>query len=134
MFFRTWNVVVNDWLYTYIYRDMYEIVVPHNRVLSATTVFFISAIVHEYIFIFAFGFFYPVLFILYINFGLPLFFVRKIVTSNLLTCFTWSLGLGIICSLYATEFYARQNCPPHPYYYLDLFIPRFWNCHEQFNA
>ncbi|XP_011067343.1 PREDICTED: sterol O-acyltransferase 2-like, partial [Acromyrmex echinatior] len=131
-FFRTWNVVVHDWLYTYIYKDMYEIV-PYNRVLSATIVFFISAIVHEYILAFAFGFFYPVIFILFITIGFPMFFIRK-TFSNLFMWLSWSLGTGIIFSLHAIELYARQNCPPYPNYYLDLFIPRSWSCHEQFNS
>ncbi|XP_018307117.1 LOW QUALITY PROTEIN: sterol O-acyltransferase 1-like [Mycetomoellerius zeteki] len=109
-FFRTWNVVVHDWLYTYIYKDMYKIVVPHNRVLSATTVFFISAIVHEYILGFAFGFFYPVIFILFITVGFPMFFIRKIV-SNLFMWLTWGLGTGIIFSLHAIELYARELSP-----------------------
>ncbi|KYN18892.1 Sterol O-acyltransferase 2 [Trachymyrmex cornetzi] len=128
MFFRTWNVVVHDWLYTYVYRDIYEIVAPYNRVLSATAVFFISAIVHEYIFAFALGFFYPVLFTLFITIGFPMFFIRKTVTSNLLIWLILSLVSGITFSLQAIEFYARQNCSPHSNYYLDLFIPRSWNC------
>jgi len=131
MFFRTWNVIVHDWLYTYIYRDMYEIVMPYNRVLSATTVFFISAIVHEYIVTFALDFFYPVMFTLFITFGFPMFLIRKTVTSNLLMWSTLSLGSGLIFSLQTIEFYARQNCSPHPNYYVDLFIPRSWNCQEQ---
>ncbi|KYM93067.1 Sterol O-acyltransferase 1, partial [Atta colombica] len=131
MFFRTWNVIVHDWLYTYIYRDMYEIVVPYNRMLSATTVFFISAIVHEYIVTFALDFFYPVMFTLFITFGFPMFLIRKTVTSNLLMWSTLSLGSGLIFSLQTIEFYARQNCSPHPNYYVDLFIPRSWNCQEQ---
>ncbi|KAG5310997.1 SOAT2 acyltransferase, partial [Acromyrmex insinuator] len=126
MYFRTWNVIVYDWLYTYIYKDMYEIVVPY-RMLSATTVFFTSAIVHEYIFAFAFGFFYPVLFILFIT-GFFIFFVRKTINNNLLIWLTLSLGTSILFSLQTIEFYARQNCSPHPNYYVDLFIPRSWNC------
>ncbi|XP_018300536.1 sterol O-acyltransferase 1, partial [Mycetomoellerius zeteki] len=133
MFFRTWNVVVHDWLYTYIYKDMYEIVVPYNRMLSAATVFFISAIVHEYLVAFAIGFFYPVLFIFFII-GFPMFFVRKTITSNFLVLLLLILGSGICLNLFAIERYARHNCPPHPNYYLDLFIPRSWSCQEQFNA
>ncbi|XP_011062273.1 PREDICTED: sterol O-acyltransferase 1-like isoform X1 [Acromyrmex echinatior] len=105
MYFRTWNVIVYDWLYTYIYKDMYEIVVPY-RMLSATTVFFTSAIVHEYIFAFAFGFFYPVLFILFIT-GFFIFFVRKTINNNLLIWLTLSLGTSILFSLQTIEFYAR---------------------------
>ncbi|XP_018399382.1 PREDICTED: sterol O-acyltransferase 1-like [Cyphomyrmex costatus] len=131
VFFRTWNVIVHDWLYMYIYKDLYEIVLSH-RMLSATAVFFTSAVVHEYILAFAFGFFYPVVFTLFSTVGFPMFFVRK--TSNLLMWITLSLGTGIIFSLLTIEVYARQNCPPHPDYFLDLFIPRSWSCQEKFNV
>lgn len=133
-YFRTWNVVVHDWLYTYIYKDIYEIVMPRNRLLSTTAVFLTSAIVHEYILAFGFGFFYPVVFILFGFIGFALFFVRKIITSNIFMWISWGIGDGIIVSLYSIECYARQNCPPHSNYYLDLFIPRSWNCYEQFNT
>ncbi|KYN31902.1 Sterol O-acyltransferase 1, partial [Trachymyrmex septentrionalis] len=135
MFFRTWNVVVHDWLYTYIYKDIYEIVVPRNRTLSITAVFFVSAIFHEYIIAFAFGFFYPMLFIFFGLIGFALFSVSKIITSNIFMWITWCIGEGVLFSLYSIEYYARQNCPhTHSNYYLDLFIPRSWNCYEQFKA
>jgi len=132
-YFRTWNVVVHDWLYTYIYKDMYEIVVPSNRTLSASTVFLVSSIFHEYIIAFAFGFFYPVMLVLFGGVGCTMFFVRKIITSNVFMWLTWSLGNGIMFSLYSMECYARHNCPPYSNYYLDLFLPRSWSCQGQFN-
>lgn len=131
-YYRKWNVVVHDWLFTYIYKDMYEIVMPRNRTLAATTVFFVSAIFHEYMLAFAFRFFYPVMFILFGGLGFSLFFVRKIVSSNILMWLSWCLGNGVMFSLYSMEFYARRNCSPYSNYYLDLFIPRSWTC--QFDA
>ncbi|KYQ52764.1 Sterol O-acyltransferase 1 [Trachymyrmex zeteki] len=125
-FYRTWNVVVHDWLYTYIYKDMYEIVVPRNRMLSVTAVFFVSAIFHEYILAFGFGFFYPMMFIFFAAVGFPMFFIK---VNSVVMWFSWSFGNGLLFNLYAMEFYARHNCPPHPDYYLDLFIPRSWSCH-----
>ncbi|XP_011695297.1 PREDICTED: sterol O-acyltransferase 1-like isoform X2 [Wasmannia auropunctata] len=127
-FYRTWNVVVHDWLYTYIYKDMYEIVVPRNQVLAATAVFLTSAIVHEYILSFILGFFYPMLLIQFVAIGLPMFFVRKIISSNVFMLLTLSLSNGIMICLYSIECYARINCPLHSSYYLDLFIPRSWSC------
>ncbi|XP_039312308.1 sterol O-acyltransferase 1 isoform X2 [Solenopsis invicta] len=58
-YYRTWNIVVHDWLYTYIYKDVYDIM-ARNRTLAATVVFLTSAIIHEYIIAFPFGFFYPI--------------------------------------------------------------------------
>jgi sterol O-acyltransferase len=129
-YYRTWNVVVHDWLYTYIYKDMYEIVVPRNRMLSASAVFLVSAVFHEYILAFAFRFFFPVMFILFGIIGFAMFFVRKIVTSNVFMWMCWSFGNGIMFSLYSMECYARNtnDCSPHSNYYLDLFIPRSWTC------
>lgn len=60
-FFRSWNIVVSDWLYTYIYKDVYELVFP-SKSLAKLTVFVISALVHEWILYSALGFFFPVLF------------------------------------------------------------------------
>ncbi|XP_012526627.1 sterol O-acyltransferase 1 [Monomorium pharaonis] len=132
-YYRTWNLVVHDWLYTYIYKDMYEIVVPGNRLLSAAAVFLASAIGHEYMFAFSLRFFYPVMFVLFGVLGFGMFFVRKIVNSNVLMWLGWSLGMGMLFSLYSMETCARwNNCPPHPNYYLDLFIPRSWSCQKLF--
>jgi sterol O-acyltransferase len=108
--------------------------VARNRTLAATAVFLTSAIIHDYIIAFAFGFFYPVMFILFGGVGFSMFFVRKYVTSNVFMWMTWALGSGLMFSLYSMEMCARwNNCPPHPDYYIDLFIPRSWSCQEQFN-
>ncbi|XP_039302872.1 sterol O-acyltransferase 1 [Solenopsis invicta] len=128
-YYRTWNIVVHDWLYTYIYKDMYEIVVPRNRMLSAAAVFFASAVVHEYALTFIFRFFYPVILILFGGVGFAFFFVRKYITSNVFMWMSWTLGTGIMVCLYTMEIYARwNNCSPYPNYYLDLLIPRSWSC------
>ncbi|XP_018346312.1 PREDICTED: LOW QUALITY PROTEIN: sterol O-acyltransferase 1-like [Trachymyrmex septentrionalis] len=104
-FYRKWNVVVHDWLYTYIYKDMYEIVVPRNRTLSIIAVFFVSAIFHEYILAFSFGLFYPMMFIFFFALSLPIFFIKF---NNVIMWFGWSFGNGLLVNLYAMEFYARQ--------------------------
>ncbi|XP_072763607.1 sterol O-acyltransferase 1 [Anoplolepis gracilipes] len=133
-YYRSWNVVVHDWLYTYIYKDMYEIVVPRNRSLAAFTVFFVSAAFHEYVLAFAFRFFYPMMFVLFAGFGFLFTFVGKIATSNVFMWLTFCIGNGILFSTYSMEYYARINCPPYSNYYLDLFAPRSWNCQAQFVA
>uniref|UniRef100_A0A0C9Q2R5 O-acyltransferase n=1 Tax=Fopius arisanus TaxID=64838 RepID=A0A0C9Q2R5_9HYME len=48
-YYRNWNVVIHDWLYTYIYKDFYEIVFPRKKGLAMFSVFFVSALFHEYI-------------------------------------------------------------------------------------
>ena len=64
-YFRLWNIVVHDWLYTYIYRDFSEVLLPGKRFFQAFVVFIISAIFHEYALTFTFRFFYPVLFLVF---------------------------------------------------------------------
>jgi sterol O-acyltransferase len=68
-YFRLWNIVVHDWLYTYIYRDVSEILIPGKRFFKALVVFIISAIFHEYVLAFAFRFFYPMLFVAFGGFA-----------------------------------------------------------------
>ncbi|XP_036142908.1 sterol O-acyltransferase 1 isoform X2 [Monomorium pharaonis] len=127
-YYRTWNIVVHNWLYTYVYKDMYEIVVPGKRTLSSAMVFFISAIFHELVIAFSLRFFYPVLFILFGIIGYIFFFIRKY-TSNVFMQLGLGFGMSIMFNLYSMEACARwNNCPSHPNYYLDLFIPRSWSC------
>lgn len=85
-FFRLWNIVVSDWLYSYIYKDMYECIFQ-NRSLAKLTVFIISAVVHEWILYSVLGFFFPVLFFEMILSGcLALFPSPK---SNALNVIMW---------------------------------------------
>ncbi|XP_072763637.1 sterol O-acyltransferase 2-like, partial [Anoplolepis gracilipes] len=128
-YYRTWNVVVHDWLYTYVYKDMYEILVPRNRSLAAFTVFFVSAVFHEYIFVFMFNFFYPVMLFL---FGVNIIFVLcDVNVSNIFIWLSFCIGNGILVSMYAIEYYARYYCAPYSNYYINLFQPRSWNCQRQ---
>ncbi len=69
MYYRTWNTLVHDWLYEYIYRDLYQIFGSKYKTLAQFGVILISAVVHEYILSFTFGFFFPVLLFLFAGFG-----------------------------------------------------------------
>jgi sterol O-acyltransferase len=60
-YFRKWNIVVNEWLLSYIYRDFSGVFIPGKRFFQALIVFIISAIFHEYVLTFTFRFFYPML-------------------------------------------------------------------------
>ena len=130
MYYRRWNVVVHDWLYTYIYKDMYVIVTPGNRWLSTTAVFFVSAIFHEFILSFAFGFFFPVMLLVFGGVGFPLVFIRRS-TNPLGNIFMWislCLGSGFLISFYSMEYFARINCPIKNDTILDLLLPRILSC------
>ncbi|XP_017831576.1 sterol O-acyltransferase 2 isoform X2 [Callithrix jacchus] len=68
-YYRTWNVVVHDWLYSYVYQDGLRLLGGRARRAAMLGVFLVSAVAHEYIFCFVLGFFYPVMLILFLVFG-----------------------------------------------------------------
>ncbi|TFK03560.1 lysosomal protective protein [Platysternon megacephalum] len=68
-YYRTWNVVVHDWLYHYVYQDLFWLFRGRSRVAAMLSVFITSAIVHEYVITLCFGFFYPVMFTLFAIIG-----------------------------------------------------------------
>ncbi|XP_061471130.1 sterol O-acyltransferase 2 isoform X2 [Rhineura floridana] len=68
-YYRTWNVVVHDWLYYYVYQDLLWLLRGKARAVAMLTTFIVSAVVHEYAITFCLGFFYPVMFTLFAVFG-----------------------------------------------------------------
>jgi len=68
-YYRTWNIVVHDWLYTYIYREVHELCGRRNRYIPLFAVFAVSSLVHEYIITFTFRCFYPILLFMFGGFG-----------------------------------------------------------------
>ncbi|KAF5274135.1 hypothetical protein FQR65_LT04533 [Abscondita terminalis] len=129
-YYRTWNVVVHDWLYTYVYKDMYESVVPNNKLVAKLTTFFVSAVFHEYILGFSFRFFLPILFVMFFGFGVVLYFVAPNIKwlGNAFMWYGLALGMGIGVSFYAMEFYIRINCPIEDVSTATYFIPRLFTC------
>ncbi|VDL95152.1 unnamed protein product [Schistocephalus solidus] len=130
-YYRGWNVVVHDWLYTYVYRDVYALCSARRRRFAAqAAVFMLSALVHEYILIVVFRFFYPVLFFI---FGIAGFGIAHLkARSRFWNIGIWVglfMGMGILMCLYSMEWYARLNCPPSPGGRLrDILLPRSWFC------
>ncbi|XP_026106481.1 sterol O-acyltransferase 1-like isoform X2 [Carassius auratus] len=68
-YYRTWNVVVHDWLYYYVYRDFLWMTQNRFHAAAMLVVFTVSAVVHEYVLAICFGFFYPVMFCLFMCVG-----------------------------------------------------------------
>lgn len=129
-YYRTWNVVVHDWLYAYIYKDCYEYVFKKSKVLSMLAVFTVSSFVHEYIIAFAFRFFYPVMLVLFQGMGvIVMFFTNKEKKSigNILMWFSLILGNSLMLCLYNMEYNARRNCEVGDSV-IDYFIPVSWHC------
>ncbi|XP_062920072.1 sterol O-acyltransferase 1-like [Mobula hypostoma] len=131
-YYRTWNVVVHDWLYYYAYRDFLWLFTHRFRAAAMLSVFTVSAVVHEYVLAVCFGFFYPVLFCLFMCFGMAFNFVlhdrRKGPVWNVVMWTSLFLGQGMLVCLYSQEWYAQQHCPLTNPSFLDLLKPRSWTC------
>lgn len=64
VFYRKWNGVVHDFIHSYMYMDMVELL-GMNKIVAMLSAFIISAVIHEYIIMVSMGFFLPVLGILF---------------------------------------------------------------------
>ncbi|KAH0618260.1 hypothetical protein JD844_017291 [Phrynosoma platyrhinos] len=131
-YYRTWNVVVHDWLYYYAYRDFLWFFGKKFKAAAMLSVFTVSAAVHEYVLGVCFGYFYPVLFFLFMCFGMVFNFIlhdrRKGAIWNVIMWTLLFLGQGIIICLYSQEWYAHQYCPLKNPTFLDYVKPRSWAC------
>ncbi|KAG8452695.1 hypothetical protein GDO86_004471 [Hymenochirus boettgeri] len=114
-YYRTWNVVVHDWLYHYLYQDLLWLCRQRFRTGVMLTVFFVSASVHEYVLILSLGYFYPVMFCLFAIFGVLFnIMINDKRTSPIWNVMVWTflfIGQGIQLCLYFQEWYARIHCP-----------------------
>ncbi|CAF2073783.1 unnamed protein product [Rotaria magnacalcarata] len=133
-YYRTWNIVVHDWLYTYVYRDCHKLLGVKYRLVSMYAVIFLSACVHEYIISLTFGYFYPILFVQFAVLGFISMLILPQRTQNYaFNVFIWAslfVGLGMQMCLYSIEWYARQNCPRYVNGPLDYFVPRSLFCRD----
>jgi len=130
-YYRTWNVVVHDWLYSYVYKEIYRIF-GSSRPAAMSAVFLLSALFHEYILCISFGFFYPVLFVMFAGAGFGFIFLPNKGAPRSGNIFMWValfIGNGLLMTLYSMEWYARQACPAaeSPSYF-DAMIPKSWTC------
>ncbi|KAG7307265.1 hypothetical protein JYU34_007425 [Plutella xylostella] len=130
-YYRAWNRVVYAWLRDHIYIPL----VPRaGRSLATLSVFLISAVFHELVLALSFGFFYPVLLVMFGVFGLlcvPLTATCGRLfpgVFNLVMWLTLMVGNGLLWSLYPMEYFARKNCPASPGD--SFFVPKSWSCPE----
>ncbi|NP_001087028.1 sterol O-acyltransferase 1 S homeolog [Xenopus laevis] len=131
-YYRTWNVVVHDWLYYYAYRDFLWFLGRRFKAAAMLFVFTVSAVVHEYALGICFGFFYPVLFILFMCFGMLFNFIlhdrRRGPIWNVIMWTSLFLGQGVLICLYSQEWYAQRHCPINNPAFTDFLKPRSWTC------
>jgi sterol O-acyltransferase len=127
-----------------------------NRVACQFAIFLISATFHEYVITLAFGFFYPVLFVMFgaIGFGclflksdkntnlwnfitVNIFFNFFIIITTIIYFIKWiglQIGLGGLMCLYSIEWFARKNCTQSiesPFW--DYVLPRSFTCGNGLN-
>ncbi|KAI4569616.1 hypothetical protein MJT46_006910 [Ovis ammon polii x Ovis aries] len=99
-------------------------------------VFAVSAVVHEYALAVCLNFFYPVLFVLFMFFGMAFNFLvndsRKRPIWNVLMWTSLFAGNGVLLCFYSQEWYARQHCPLKNPTFLDYIRPRSWTCRYVF--
>lgn len=133
-YYRNWNVVVHDWLYEYVYRDVYTHIFKGSKVAASLLVFMISALVHEQVLGFALQVFFPVMFVFFGVVGVSLVFLMRSAPKTLGNIFLWFsliLGNGMLISLYAMEYFAKRNCDHLPYEtWADCLTPAIWRCYH----
>lgn len=134
-YYRTWNVVVHDWLYEYIYKDIYTYVFRRSKFASSLAVFIISALFHEYILGYALQVFFPVIFVFFGFIGVLMIFITRFVPKNVGNIMIWfSLIYGncmMIC-LYSMEYFTSKNCPKDSYEsWSDILVPHLWSCYNK---
>lgn len=129
-YYRSWNIVVHDWLYEYIYKDMYNHVFKGSKLMSSLTVFLASAYVHEHILAFSLRLFYPIMYLFFGGFGVVLIAMTKKLPKHFGNFFVWFTlisGNALMIALYVMEYYARQNCPVGDSF-IDYIKPVSWSC------
>ncbi|XP_029140216.1 sterol O-acyltransferase 2-like [Protobothrops mucrosquamatus] len=133
-FFRTWNVIVHDWLYYYIYQDILRLFGGRARGGAMLIVFLLSAVVHEYLLTLVFSMFFPVMFVLFTTIGALLNFIlndkRKNPVWNIIIWICFILGMTTIFSLFSHEWFAHAHCPFKEKTFWRLVTPRSWSCHQ----
>ncbi|XP_056093571.1 sterol O-acyltransferase 2 [Rhinichthys klamathensis goyatoka] len=134
-YYRTWNIVVHDWLYYYGYRDFIRLSGYKLRSMATLSVFAVSALVHEYAFTMGFGFFYPVMFCTFAGIGVVFNFAmndsRKSPVWNIIMWMCLFIGQGVHVCLYCLEWYAQIHCPRTGTSFWELVTPRSWTCNYQ---
>ncbi|CAF3540084.1 unnamed protein product [Adineta steineri] len=109
-FWRSWNIVVHDWLHVYVYKDLIKLF-SGNKKLSAICVVIFSAILHEYCMSIVFGF-CSVIFIVW--FGLVGMFLRIVFPHskgtlwNIIILTMTPISLAVVPYFYALEISARH--------------------------
>ncbi|XP_031354143.1 sterol O-acyltransferase 1-like [Photinus pyralis] len=129
-FLRSWSIIMHDWLYLYLYKDVYEFVFPNRKLLSKIMVYVLLAVGHDYIICFSCRIYLPLHCILYtvtvilLNTGN----VRCGQFGNVLLWLGYTSLVTTLFTIFTLEYYARQNCPLKEGDVFSHLVPRFLQC------
>ena len=136
-FLRKWNQFVQFWLHEYVYKVIRSS--GGSRNAAAIAVIVVSVLFHDYVMIFALGFFFPFFsytFVIPLLVYLILFFTNRLNTISVNVRhglpFFILLFWTIAVTTYSVEYYSRQNCPVaegiRPNSWKDFVTPRAFSC------
>jgi sterol O-acyltransferase len=109
-YYRKWNMVVHEWLFSYIYSDAIRFTLGRlNRHHAKFLVFGLSVIVHDIIIWIALGFFFPILAFFFGGPGIIFTYIKP--KSQIFNILFWTklfLGKGLLTVFYLREFNMRS--------------------------
>ena len=129
-YYRKWNTIVHDWIYSYLFLDLCAI--SSSKFPAILSTLFLSALMHEYLLAMALGFASPFLMIEFaglggmtnnsrfclmmiaIVFAAIFYFMRTFASrrvANLIVLGCLSLGMANLIFYYTAEIAARTYCP-----------------------
>ncbi|UJR26990.1 hypothetical protein I4U23_008297 [Adineta vaga] len=123
-FWRSWNVIVHDWLHVYVYKDLATLF-NGNRNISTACVVILSALFHEYFMIVSLGFLSPILIVWFIVFGMIFRFAFPQAKGSQWNTFLLSfipICAGVIPYLYALEVSVRYSPPQYKTFWNTMFM------------
>ncbi|XP_032067258.1 sterol O-acyltransferase 2-like [Thamnophis elegans] len=124
-FFRSWNGIVHDWLYCYIYQDFLWLIGGRARAGAMFIVFLFfqnSPGTHLHCIIAPYD-------ALCVFFNFILNDKRKGPVWNIIIWICLCLGVAIFFSLYCQELFAQAHCPLKEKTFWGQVTPRSWSCH-----
>ena len=111
-FYRKWNGVVHDWIHSYIFCDLIELQQWQPWTAKAFS-FFFSALIHELLLMWAFRFFYPLLFCMFLGPGVLFISLTANRKEGMFwNTFMWLMlatGNAILFFAYGLEYYTRKS-------------------------
>ena len=126
-YYRKWNTIVHDWIYSYLFLDLCAIF--PSKLPAILSTLFLSAFMHEYVLAMALGFASPFLMIEFAGLGGEIknclviimissvavfYFMRAFASrrvANLIVLGSLSFGMANLIFYYTAEIAARTYCP-----------------------